>query len=300
MKRPVVVCGATGNVGSRIARILLAAGEPVRVLGRERTRLGPLAALGAEPWPGHIGDTAFLGKAFSGARSAFLLIPPRNDAPDLRWYQGQIITSLLSALFKARVPRVVALSSVGAQLHNGTGPILGLHDLEARLRILMDSEVVRLRPGFFMENHLRSIPFIKARGFIGGRIRPDVPIPMVAVEDIAARAAHLLVEGGIPEGGFLELLGPRDVTMAEATRILGDAIGRPGLKYVQFTEEEARKEMSGMGMSGSVVSAMLEMYRAYNDGLIRPARVRDAESTTPIPLEEFADTVFANAYRSAA
>jgi uncharacterized protein YbjT (DUF2867 family) len=164
----------------------------------------------------------------------------------------------------------------------------------------MDAEVVRLRPGFFTENHLWSIPLIKGRGFIGGRLLPDVPIPMVAVEDIAARAAHLLVEGGIPEGGFLELLGPRDVTMAEATRILGDAIGRSGLKYVQFTEEEARKEMSGMGMSGSVVSAMLEMYRAYNDGLIRPARVRDAESTTPIPLEEFADTVFANAYRSAA
>jgi uncharacterized protein YbjT (DUF2867 family) len=247
-----------------------------------------------------IGDTAFLGKAFSGARSAFILIPPRKDAPDLRWYQGQIITSLLSALLKARVPRVVALSSVGAQWHDGTGPILGLHDLEARLCILMDAEVVRLRPGFFTENHLWSIPLIKGRGFIGGRLLPDVPIPMVAVEDSAARAAHLLVEGGMPEGGFLELLGPRDVTMSDATRIPGDAIGKSGLNYIQFTEEEGRKEMAGMGMSGSVISAMLEMHRAFNDGLIRPARARDAESATPIPLEEFAKTPFADAYRAAA
>ena len=300
MKGPIVVCGATGNVGSRIARILLEAGEPVRVVGRERVRLGPLAARGAEPWPGHMGDTAFLQAAFSGARSAFLLIPPGIDAPDLRWYQGQVITSFLSALVKAHVPRVVALSSVGAQLTGGTGPILGLHDLETRLRILMNSEVVRLRPGFFMENHLWSIPLMKARGINGSTVRPDVPIPMVAAGDIAIKAAHLLVGGDPPEGGFLELLGPRDLTMTEATRILGNAIGKPHLKYVQFTEEEARKGMAGTGMSGSAISAMLEMHRAFNGGVIRPERERDAESATPTTLEEFADAIFANAYRAAA
>jgi uncharacterized protein YbjT (DUF2867 family) len=300
MKEPIVVCGATGNVGSRIARILLAAGETVRVMGRERNRLWPLAAKGAEPWPGHIGDTAFLGKVFSGARSAFILIPPRYDAPDLRQYQGQVVTSLVSALLNARVPRIVALSSIGAQLHEGTGPILGLHDLEARLRILMDAEVVCLRPGYFMENHLGSIPLIHARGINGSPLRPDVPIPMVAAEDIANTAARLVAEGDIPKHGVRELLGPRDLTMAEATRILGDAIGKPGLSYVQFTEVEARKAMSGMGMSGSAVEAMLEMQRAFNDGKIRPAWERDAESTTSTTLEEFANAIFAVAYRAAA
>lgn len=300
MKEPIVVCGATGNVGSRVARILLSAGEPVRVVGRERSRLGPLAAKGGEPWPGHIGDSAFLGRVFSGARGAFILIPPRNDAPDLRWYQGQVIISLVSALAKTRVPRVVALSSIGAHLHEGTGPILGLHDLEARLRILMDAKVICLRPGFFMENHLWGIPLMKSRWINGSTLRPDVPIPMIAAEDIAITAAHLLVDGEFPERGFLELLGPRDLTMADATRILGNAIGRPELKYVQFTETEARKSMANMGMSGSVAAAMLEMHRAFNDGIIRPSRVRDAESTTSTTLEKFAETIFANAYRSAA
>ena len=135
MRSPFVVCGATGNIGSRIAEVLLAAGEPVRVIGRERVRLGPLAAKGAEPWPGDIGETAFLEKAFAGARGAFILIPPRYDVPDFRDYQNRLGASLVTALAKARVPRIVALSSIGAHLADGTGPILGLHDLDDPDRI---------------------------------------------------------------------------------------------------------------------------------------------------------------------
>ena len=133
MKSPFVVCGATGNIGSRIAVMLLAAGEPVRIVGRERVRLGPLASKGAEPWPGDIDDTAFLEKAFSGARGAFILIPPRHDAPDLREYQDRLGASLVAAVSNARIPRVVALSSIGAHLSEGTGPILGLHELETKI-----------------------------------------------------------------------------------------------------------------------------------------------------------------------
>jgi len=300
MKLPFAICGATGNVGTRVAEMLLAAGEPVRVVGRERVRLGPLAAKGAEPWPGDIGDTAFLEKVFSGARGAFVLIPPGYDAPDFREYQDRIGASLVSALSKARVPRIVALSSVGAHLAEGTGPILGLHDLESGLGAIREAETVCLRPAFFMENHLWSIPLIRSQGVNGGVIRPDVPLPMIATEDIADAAARLFVEGGFRGRTVRYLLGPRDLTMSEATRILGEAIGNPGLKYVQFPEEEARRSMAGSGMSGSVVEALLEMQRGFNAGIIRPTRERSGESTTPTTLERFSKSVFAHAYRAAA
>lgn len=300
MKSPFVICGATGNVGSRIAGTLLGAGEPVRVIGRERVRLGPLAAKGAEPWPGDIGDAEFLAKAFKGSRGAFVLIPPCNDAPDFRRYQDRVGDALASALSKARVPRVVALSSIGAHLPAGTGPIQGLHGLETKLDKLEDAGLVHLRPAYFMENHLWSIPVIRAQGVMGSPVRADVPIPMVATKDIAEAASRLLVEGNFTGRSVRYLLGPRDLTLAGAARILGEAIGRPELKYVQFPEEEARKAMLGMGMSRSVVDAMLEMERAFNAGSIRPTQARDAESTTPTTLEEFAGTVFANAYRAAA
>jgi hypothetical protein len=88
--------------------------------------------------------------------------------------------------------------------------------------------------------------------------------------------------------------------MNEATRILGEAIGKQDLKYVQFPEEDGRKAMLGMGMSRSAVDALLEMQRAFNAGRIRPTRERNAESTTPTTMGEFAGTVFADAYRTAA
>src|SRR5512140_541456 len=151
-----------------------------------------------------------------------------------------------------------------------------------------------------MENHLWSVPTIRTRGVNGSPIRPDVPLPMVATEDIAAAAARLFIEGEIHGHAVRYLLGPRDLTMSEATSILGEAIGKPGLGYVQFPEEEARKAMAGVGMSGGVIEGMLEMQRGFNAGIIRPTRERSVESATPTTLERFANSVFAHAYRAAA
>lgn len=300
MRSPFVICGATGHVGSRIAEKLLAGGLPVRVIARDRIRLGPLAAKGAEPWPGDLEDGNFLTKAFTGSRAAFVLVPPKFDAADFRGFQNRVGDALLSALSKARVPQVVTLSSVGAHLPEGSGPILGLHDLESKFERLQEAGVVHLRPSYFMENHLYGIPVIRGNGVYGSPIRPDAPIPMVATKDIGDIAAQVLEEKGSPGQTVRYLLGPRDLTMAEAARILGETIGNPRLPYVQFPERDARKAMAGMGMSDSVVSAMLEMYRGFNAGKILPTRERGAENTTPTTLEEFARNVFMPAYRTAA
>lgn len=299
MKAPFVICGATGNIGSRVAGTLLDAGEPVRAIGRKKVRLGELAAKGAEPWAGDLGDAGFLAKAFAGARAAFVMIPPGYDAEDYRRYQNRIADALASALSAARVPRVVSLSSVGAHLSGGTGPILGLHDMERKLDGLQKVSVVHLRPGYFMENHLFSIPVIREHGINGSPTRPDVPIPMIATRDIAEEAARLLPDETSTGRAVRYLLGPRALTMEEATRILGEAIGRPDLKYAQFPEEDARQAMIGMGMSSGAVEAMLEMERGFNAGAIVPTQGRSPENTTKTPLEEFAQAVFAPAYRSA-
>jgi uncharacterized protein YbjT (DUF2867 family) len=300
MASTYVICGATGNVGSKVAKYLLEAGVPVRAVGRERVRLEPLAATGAEPWPGDLGDAKFLSKAFSEAGGVFAMIPPQYDAPDITAYQNGIGEALVTALENARVPRVVTLSSIGAHLFEGTGPIRGLHDMEKKLEKLGDADVVHLRAAYFMENHLWNVPVIREHGMNGSPIRPDAPIPMVATKDIADEAARLLLAKTLSGHTVRYLLGPRDLTMTEATRILGRAIGKPDLRYIQFPEEEARKAMSGMGMSDSAIEALLEMQRGFNAGRIRPTQERNASNTTPTTLEEFAETVFAQSYRAAA
>ncbi len=301
MKTPVVICGATGNVGSKIAETLLAAGESVRVIGRERVRLGFLAARGAEPFPGDLEDARFVHEAFAGARAAFVMIPPKPDAADFRQYQRRVAEAVVSALSRAGVPRVVTLSSIGAHLESGTGPVAGLHALEAMIAArLPGAGAAHLRAGFFMENHLGSVSLIRGRSVNGGLIRPDVPIPMVATRDIADAASRLLGYGTFTGHSVRYLLGPRDLTMAEATRILGEAVGKPRLGYVPFSEEDARKAMTAAGMADSPVEAMLEMCRALNAGTMRPTQARSAENTTRTTLEEFARTVFAGAYRAAA
>lgn len=299
MKMPFVICGATGNIGSKIAGALLDAGEPVRVVGRERARLGPLAARGAEPWPGDIGDASFLEKAFAGAGDAFVLIPPKPDADDFRAYQSGIADSIAWAARRSRIPRLVVLSSIGAHLSGGNGPIAGLHELEARLD-RFEGAVVFLRPGYFMENHLWAVPVIRSLGYNGSPVRGDVPFPMVATKDIAAAASRLLLEKTVAGHAVRYVLGPRDLTLSEATRIMGGAIGKPDLRYVQLPEGEARKAMIGAGMSANVADVMLEMERGFNAGLIVPTERRTPENSTPTTLEEFAQAVFARAYRAAA
>ena len=300
MKSPIAICGATGHVGSKIAETLLGADEPIRVIGRERVRLGPLAGKGADPFPGDMRDRAFLEKAFTGARAAFVMIPPKHDAQNARAYQDEVAEALSSALSAARVPRVVALSSIGAHLPEGTGPIAGLHGLESRPDRNIEEAVVHLRAGSFMENHLWSIPVIRAREQNGSPIRPDLPIPMVATKDIAGVAVRLLLDDNVTGHRVRYVLGPRDVSMMDATEILGRAIGKPELKYVQFPEAEVRKAMVAMGMSGSTADAMIEMDRAFNEGRIRPTQPRSTENSTPTTLEEFAKAVFVRAYQAAA
>lgn len=299
MEKIYVVTGATGNIGSLLTQTLLAQGHRVRAVGRSEERLKSLVEQGAEGFVGSLEDSEFLTEAFGEATALFAMIPPNYGAPDFRGYQNRVAAALERAVANSGVMRVVTLSSIGAHLAEGTGPIKGLHDFEERFNRLEGVGVVHLRPTFFMENLLFGLDVIKNMGINGSALKADVPLPMIATKDIAAAASQVLQEG-ITGKSTRELLGPRDYTMAEATQVLGRAIGREDLKYVQFPYENVREAMLGQGLSVSVVEAMLEMYRGMNEGNFQATEARGPRNTTTTTLEEFAKT-FAQAYnRSAA
>jgi uncharacterized protein YbjT (DUF2867 family) len=247
-----------------------------------------------------IDDVGKLTRAFLGADAAFLMIPPDLKAPDPRKRADELGAKLGEAVKAAGVRRVVFLSSLNAHLKEGTGPILGLHDMEERLNALDIPQLVHLRPAYFMENHLQGAVFIARQNVYGTAVSPDAALPMIATADIAAKAAELLAEEPFVEPRVRELLGPRDYTMLEVARVLGAAVGKPALRYVQVPYEAARETMIGLGLSAGYADALVEMSRHFNESVIRGTEVRSAVNTTETTLEDFARDVFKPAYEHAA
>jgi uncharacterized protein YbjT (DUF2867 family) len=283
----ITVMGATGNTGRVTAEALLSRGEKVRVVGRDAGKLAGLVARGAEAAVGSASDAAFLARAFAGAETAYTLLPPDMGVPDLRAHQDRVGEATVQALRQAGVKRVVFLSSVGADLPAGTGPIAGLHAQEERLRKL-GAAVLLLRPGYFFENFRSSLPMIRHQGMNGGAIAPDVKMAMIATRDIGAAAAAAIAARDFTGVEVRNLLGLRDLSLAEATRILGAAIGKPDLAYVQFPYDAFAAALVQAGLTPDLARLYAEMARAFNDGIVKVAGGRTAASTTPTTFESFA------------
>lgn len=291
----VVTC-ATGNVGKVVAARLLAEGKRVRVIGREAGRLEAHAKKGAEVRVGSVEDAAFLTKAFEGATAVFAMIPPKFVQTGFRAFQNQVADAIASAVEKTGVKYVVSLSAIGAHLSEGAGPVNGLHDMEQRFNRIPNVNVLHLRPGPFMENLLGSIGMIKGMSINGGPARADVPLPMIATQDIGEVAARRLAALDFKGIDVQELQGPRDVTMAEATQALGAAIGKPDLNYVAFPYEEARKGMISAGFPAELADMFIEANKGFNQGTVKALQPRSARTTTSTRIEDFARNVFAPAF----
>ncbi len=290
-----VITGATGNTGKRISELLLDEGKNVRVISRNRERLQPLVEKGAEPAVGSLTDEDFLTETFRGATAAYAMIPPDLQVENVREYQNKAGEVIAGALKKAGVKYVVHLSSLGADLTEGTGPIAGLHDQEERLNKLAEVNVLHLRPTFFMENFFNYIPLIKEQGINGSPIEADIPIPVIATTDIAKAAARHLIELDFSGHSVQELLGKEDLSMGRMTKILGNAIGKEDLQYIQFTYEDAEMAIIGMGISKDAARSFIELYRSINQKNLISGANRTEENTTETGFEEFAQ-VFADIY----
>ncbi len=284
-----VITGATGNTGKRISHALLDAGKQVRVVGRSAERMQEFADKGADVFVGDLNDQTAMGKAFNGASAAYVMVPPKYDAEDFRGYQNEVIESLANALEQSQVKHVVTLSSVGAEMPSGNGPVAGLYDMEQRLNKLDEIHILHLRPGYFMENTMMQIGTIKAMGFAGTPVKPDATFGMIATQDIAAYAIKRLLALDFTGHSHQELQGNRDVSYGEITKLYGEKIGKPDLEYVQFPPDQALQGMMQAGLSQSAAEMMVELGEGLNKGEVRPHEPRNDENTTPTTIEQFAE-----------
>jgi hypothetical protein len=157
---------------------------------------------------------------------------------------------------------------------------------EERLKKIKGINVLLLRPVSFFENFYTSLAMIKQEGINGDSVAADLAIPMVATRDIAESAAEALKTRDWKGVVVRDLLGPRDLSYSEATRILGERIGKPDLEYVQLSYADEANALVQAGFSESFANLYVDMTRAFNEGTIKPCRT--AENTTPTRFEDFA------------
>ena len=289
----IVITGATGNTGSPAAEALLANGEKVRVIGRDVARLERFTSKGAEVFTGNVENAEEMARAFQGADAVYLLIPAALQREDFREYQERVSDAYASAVQKTGVKFAVTLSSIGAQNAENTGPIVGLHNMEGKLNRISALNVLHLRPTHFMENLLMSIDGIRMMNVLPGSAPADVPTAMIATRDIGKYAASRLAARDFSGHSTQELLGPRDLTMRDVAAILGRAIGKPNLAYVQMPFMLLESALTSMGLPKTSAALIIEMWKSANDGLLAPQEPRSEKNTTPTTLQQFAEEVFA-------
>src|SRR5712675_1362102 len=287
-----VILGASGNTGSIIADSLLSKGKKVRVVGRDLGRLHRFVRQGAEPFTATVSDTAALTKAFSGARAAYLMLPPAKSRED----QERDSDAIAKALKEPGLRYAVHLSSYGAQVPEGTGPVSGLHSSEQKLNAIGGLNVLHLRAAYFMENNLAAIGMIHGMGVFGNALLPHLKLPMAATRDVGDYAAQRLLDLDFSGKQTRELLGERDLSMTEASAVIARGIGKPDLRYEQFPYHQVQQALTQMGVPPKGAALYIEMYKAINAGILIPQEPRSPENSTPTSFEQFVQDVFASAY----
>jgi uncharacterized protein YbjT (DUF2867 family) len=291
------VIGATGNIGSVIAKSLLEKGEKVRVVGRHPGKLQQFVHRGAEALVADVTDVDALTNSFSDSRAAFLMIPPNMSSPDYHADQERISDSIAAAAKKSGLKYAVCLSSFGAQAPSGTGPIAGLHRFEKKLNAIERLNVLHLRPAYFFENHMAAVGMIQMMGIYGSAIKPDIKFPQIATRDIGAYAATRLLKLDFNGKQTQELLGERDLSMNEATSAISKALNKSDLRYVQFPYDQFEQALSQFGVQPKTAALFIEMFQGLNDGVVVPLEPRTTENSTPTSIESFIRDVFLPAYQ---
>ena len=288
-----VITGASGNTGKATAERLLASGQKVRVIGRDAKRLAPLVERGAEAYVADVTDADTLVKAFEGAKAVYTMIPPNLGASDARAYQERVSDAAAAAIGRAGVEYAVLLSSIGADKPERTGPVVGLHNFEQKLNGISELKALYIRAGYFMENLLPQVGVIKTFGVLAGPLRPDLLLPMIATRDIGEFVAEALLKLEFSGKHTREILGERDVNYSQVTALVGKAIGKTDLRYLQMPASQLKPTLMQMGMSATMADLLLEMADALNSGYMVALEKRSAANTTRTSIEQFISEEFA-------
>ena len=291
----IVVTTPTGHIGGKLANLLLNRKTDITVIARHPEKVKDLASRGATVVAGEHGDPKVLEHAVRDADALFWLTPSALNSRDPLGDARQLADAAASVLRKYPELRVVQLSSAGAFLPSGTGPIAGLHYTEEKFREA-GKNVVALRPNEFMENIFFSLGSIVADGSIYTSVSGSLAAPMIATQDIAEIAADVLSKG--LQGHYVvDIVGPEEVSFDRFAQITGETIGKP-VRVVTIPGDKLKTALVQAGLSPEMAGLFVEMEAAAPRimNVFRGNEKRTGKVTYP----QFAREVFLPAYKKAA
>ena len=260
-----VITGSLGHISKPVAQRLIKEGHDVTILTSKSTNADPIKALGATALTGTVEDAAFLNDAFKGADAVYLMIPPKWDITDWITYQKKVADNYIAAIQNNHVKNVVVLSSVGAHMRNGAGPVDGLAYLESRLNEITDVNAVYLRPSYFYYNLLSMIPLIKNAGIMGSNQPATHKIVLTHTSDIAAVAEEKLLHLNF-KGKQVVYISSDEKTWGEITSTLTKAIGKENIPWVEFTDQQSLEGMLQAGLPETIAKGYTAMGAALRSG----------------------------------
>jgi uncharacterized protein YbjT (DUF2867 family) len=290
-----VLTGAAGNITKPLALHLIKAGHQVTVIGRNAENMKSLTDAGATKAIGSIEDEAFLTETFRGADAVYTMVPPNWAISTWVDYIGNIGEIYARAIKAAGVIKVVNLSSVGAHMPEGAGPVSGLYRVEQALNKLEGVDVLHLRPAYFYHNLMASVGLVKGMSIIGGNFGGDNKVPMVHPEDIAEAAFEALNSLSF-NGQSVQYVVGDDVDGATVAKAIGEAIGKPELPWIQFEDQANLQGAIGAGVPPHHAELFTEMGRALRTGTMSSHyRETDGKIHGKRKISDFAKE-FAGAY----
>lgn len=281
-----LITGSIGNISKVIVDGLVKAGHPVSVITSSSERVKDIEKLGAKALVGQLQDLAFLKSAFRNADVVYTMIPPIWQTSNWRKSQNAVAQNYVTALTSSNVKYVVNLSSIGAHLNDGVGPVGGVHDLEQLLNTLSGIDVKHLRPCYFYHNLLAQIGLIKQAGIMGGNFGDQEKVFLVHPKDIGAVALDELLKLDFKGNSVRYIIGD-ERSGEEISKVLGKAIGKD-LNWITFTDEQQKAGMLGAGLSEIHASAYTEMGNALRVGTMQADARTQKLALSPIKLEDFA------------
>jgi uncharacterized protein YbjT (DUF2867 family) len=288
----ILVTGATGHIGSRIIDHLLGRAD-VSIFMRDARALSDGVRSRVQVHTGAMEDAAALKSATAGVDAMFFMVPPNMKVTNWSAWMNEVGANGAEAAKANHVGQVVLLSSVGAE-RQSLGPITFLGHVETIFRAIVPNLTI-LRPAYFMENLLQSVGSVRDASTMFNVFSPEWRFPMIATRDIAAFAAKRLLDSKWSGQSVQGLHGPADVSMPDAGKAIGAALGKT-VEYVTVPYDAAAAAMRSFGLSDAVVAGYMEMNRGMATLGLKLVTEADApQAATTTSITEFARAVFAPA-----